>query len=77
MNGFCQRVKQGTPVSLVIVPEVQIMPSLLQTNWGLDWIHWGEGEEWEEGIMGTEGEIVSKDRSVKMCRPSCMVPWLR
>jgi hypothetical protein len=58
-------------VSLVIVPEDRIMPSLLWTNSSLDRIRWGgsdEGEEWEEGIAGTEGEIVAKDRSVKMCR---------
>jgi hypothetical protein len=58
-------------VSLVIVPEVRITPSLLRKNWNLDRIHWsgaGEGEEREEGIAGTEGEIVAKDRSVKMCR---------
>ena len=58
-------------MSLAIVPEVRITPSLLRPNWSLDRIHWGgagEGEEQEEGIAGTEGEIVAKDRSVKMCR---------
>ena len=57
-------------MSLVIVPEVRITPSLLWTSWGLDWIRWGEGEEREEGIAGTEGEIVANNRSFKMCRPS-------
>ena len=62
-------------MSLVIVPEVRITPSLLRTNWSLDRIHWGgagEGEEREEGIAGTEGEIVAKDRSVKMCKSVAM-----
>jgi hypothetical protein len=60
-SGFCRHVKQGTPVYLVIVPEVRTTPSLLRTTFGShQMILWGgaveEGEQ-EGGIADMEEEI--------------------